>query len=157
MPLASIGVSSLILIERQRDLLIGDLSLPATGPRSFQKESLLLEVGLDHLGIIEGEGDRIEDFRCAELGKAFQDRLDSNPIAIEGKDPSDRYPGLSDVRTPSENTRIDTNVRMRDEDQWKHERTFLLPRPNRHRNFLADGVWISPSSAGVVPRSHRMR
>jgi len=80
---------------------------------SGQKFILASHVGADHFLIVEGEGERIEDFGRAELRVPLQDPLDARATAIERPKPTHRHTRAQHVRAAAEHVRVGSHVGMR--------------------------------------------
>jgi hypothetical protein len=78
-----------------------------------------LDVRFDDLGIIQGKGQRIEDLGWPELWVTFEDGLHLYAISKEGIDPTYGHTGAGHIGTTAKNGRLDANMRMRNEYDWK--------------------------------------
>jgi hypothetical protein len=78
-----------------------------------QKIVLSSHVGADHLLIVEGERERVEDLGWAKLRIALQDALDTSAAAIEGPKAANRYPRAKHVGATPEHVGVGSDVRVR--------------------------------------------
>lgn len=75
-----------------------------------------LKVCLNHLNVIQSEGERVQHLGSAELRVTFQDALDAGSSGIKGPQAPDRNARTEHVRTAAQHVLVDANVRMRNEN-----------------------------------------
>jgi hypothetical protein len=99
-------------VKAQGHLSFARSSSNGSVPGLLKQLTLAIDVGLNDFRIVEGECQRIEDFRWAELRIAPQDGLDLGAVAKEGVDAANWYARTIDVGATPEHCGLDANVGM---------------------------------------------
>ncbi len=83
------------------------------------------DVRLNHFGVIEREGERVEDLRRTELRITLEDAIDADAVPVERVQAPHRHAGAEDVGAPGEDVNVHAHVRMRHQNDGEGQGEFL--------------------------------